>query len=76
MAHRQGLIRHREIRQHVNALGYRLSAESYSALNEVVKRAIEHAIFYTRPAKTIRAGDVLRVLASHPITRRKPDNGG
>lgn len=58
------LVQRGALRRTVNSLGYRLSADCYAAFDEVLGRAIAHAIFYTKPAKTIRATDVLRILAT------------
>lgn len=55
-------INKKAIKGLVKEKGYRLGSDAWDALNSLIPEIIDRAIFYTRPAKTISATDILRVL--------------
>lgn len=53
------MIRKTDVRAFVKEKGYRLSGDALPALEEAVRMILTRAIFYTRPAKTIRGKEIL-----------------
>lgn len=56
------MLNKKEVKACTHSQGYRLGKGCEDALIEVLKKAIDAGIFYTRPAKTIKPSDILRFL--------------
>jgi hypothetical protein len=48
-----------KVREYMRDTGYRLSADAWIGLEEAVRLILNRAVSYTRPAKTIRAKEIL-----------------
>lgn len=57
------MINKKEIKAYTHSQGYRLGKGCDAALIEVLKKAIDRGIFYTRPQKTIKPENIYRFLA-------------
>lgn len=61
------MLNKKEVKAYTHSQGYRLGKGCEEALIEVLKTAIDRGIFYTKPQKTIKPENILRLIAGKKV---------